>query len=329
MSYNFSYNTLNASGIFQQLKIVFESAAIDNRINNPAATGVGYTQYLLLLSDIEVLISEFDFAQDVLIRHAAESNNNLLLWFDMAHTAGQEICINNQQRFISTPVQHNAYLFNSAYSFSQFRSKGTRGKSILVFLPSALMEKLFNAGYLQDVLSNYYAVLCRDIEFARLSPSQERKINSVFYQWHKNRNLVSITKNIHQLTEWFFLHFFRQFAAIDERVSNEETVDLLAIEDALKINLDMASPDINSLKKITALPFNQLEEKFRKLHNKTIHQYFKEQKIIKGMSYLRQGQHVSDVAYSLGYANPSNFSSSFKKMYGITADEFRRQFENN
>ena len=171
--------------------------------------------------------------------------------------------------------------------------------------------------------------MCKGIAFAQLSVAQGKKVHSVFYQWQNHKNMVSITKNIHQLIEWFFMTFFKKFSAMNEKVSSEETSDLLAIEGALKLHLEYPTPDIDSLKKITALPFAQIESKFRKLHNKTLHQYFKEKKIQQGMLYLREGKHVSDVAFALGYSNPSNFSSSFKKIYGLTADEFRRQFQND
>ncbi|MDB5277884.1 MAG: DNA-binding protein [Ferruginibacter sp.] len=329
MSYHFQYTTLDASAIFKQLKSAYGINDTATRIDVPVALGGGFTQHLRLLSDIEILISEYDYVQDILFKHEAELTNNLVLWFDMAVTTGQQFSINNQRKTLDLPEQFNAYLLNSAFSFSQLRNKGTKGKSIMIFLPLALMEQLFNPVYLQEVLSNYYAVLCRGIAFAQLSASQEKKVNSIFYQWQKNKNMVSITKNIHQLVEWFFMTFFKKFADMDETVSGEETADLLAIEDALKLQVEYASPDIESLKKITALPFSQIENKFRKLHNKTLHQYFKEQKIQQGMLYLREGKQVSDVAFELGYANPSNFSSSFKKMYGLTADEFRKQFQND
>lgn len=325
MSYNFSYKYLDATAIFNQLKTAHGIADQESRVDIPAGLGKGYTQHLHLLSDIEILLSEYDYAQDILFKHEAERTNNLVLWVDMAFTNGQQLSINNQHKQVNLPQQFNAYLLNSAFSFSQLRTKETRGKSLMIFLPLALMEQLFNPVYLQEVLNNYYAVLCRGLAFAKLTASQEKKVNSIFYQWEKNRNLVSITKNVHHLVEWFFMIFFKKFAAISDTVSGEETSDLLAIEDALKMQLGFPSPDIELLKKLTALPFSQIETKFRKLHNKTFHQYFKEQKIIRGMLYLREGKNVSDVAFELGYANPSNFSASFKKMYGLTADEFRRK----
>lgn len=327
MRFNFFYKTLDAAAIFNQLQATYGIAAVHGHLAVPATLGGGFTQHLRLLSDIEVLISEYNYVQDIHFKHEAELSNNLVLWIDMAVTTGQHFSINGQQRDIRLPEQNNAYLLNTAFSFSQLRNNGTRGKSMMIFLPLALMEQLFDPVYLHEVLNNYYAVLCRGIAFAQLSATQEKKVNSVFYQWQRNKNMVSVTKNIHQLLEWFFITFFKKFSAMDESVSSEETSDLMAIEKALKLHLEYPTPDIESLKKLTALPFSHIESKFRKLHNKTLYQYFKEKKIQTGMHYLREGKNVSDVAFELGYSNPGNFSSSFKKMFGFTADEFRRQFK--
>lgn len=329
MSFTFSYKTLDAAAIFSQLKAAYNITDSQKRIDVPASLGGGFTQQLLLLSDIEILISEYDYVSDILFKHEAEESNNLVLWIDMAATSGQQVSINHQHLAINQPEQANAYLLNSGFNYSQFRSRGTRGKSVMIFLPKALMEQLFNPDYLREVLSNYYAVLCRGISFARLSTAQQKNVNAVFHQWARHENILSVTKNIHQLVESFFINFFKQFAAIQQKVTVEETADLLAVEEALNRQLQHTAPDMDVVKRVTALPFAQIETKFKILHNKTLHQYFREQKISKGMVYLRGGMHVAEVAFELGYANPSNFSASFKKMYGLTADEFRRQFQNN
>jgi AraC-like DNA-binding protein len=330
MGFNFLYKTLDAAAVFNHLKKAYGIAGSTNRINIPAALGVGYTQKLRLLSDIDILISEYTYAEDIFFKHEPEKSGNLILWFDMAITSGQQFSVNNHHHNMNAPEQFYAYLGNSAFSFSHLRNKGTRGKSIMIFLPHSLMEQFFSPAYLQEVLKNYYAVLCKGLFFAGLSAAQKKNVNAVFYQWQQNNNVVSITKNVHQLIEWFFTGFFKKFAAINEKVSDEETADLLAIETLLTAQAEYAaSPDINLLKSAVMLPFAAIESKFRKLHNKTLYQYFKEQKIHKGMGYLREGKNVSEAAFELGYANPGNFSSSFKKVYGLTADEFRRRLQNN
>ncbi len=331
MDQNFSYKILGAKELLETFCIAYEKQLEHGRVVLSNGPHPDYTQYLKLPTDIEVLLSEYIYNEELEITHYAESDatraGDLALWLDLADTTSQQYSLIDQKKSVINKKQHQCILLNNAYTYSLSRAAGCKGKSIIIFLPAALMSALFNKDYLNIVVENYYAMQCRGLQLETITTTEENKILSVFHQWNENKNLVSITKNIHQLIEWFFTKMFKKFDSSGEdfKLTMIEKNDLMAIEAALKLQVTLASPDIEALKKLTLLSMPHLEEKFKNIYGETIHQYFKKLKFIQSKIYLKDGRSVAETAYELGYANPSNFSASFKKIYNITPEDYRKQ----
>ena len=85
-------------------------------------------------------------------------------------------------------------------------------------------------------------------------------------------------------------------------------------------------PDPDHLAMIFELPRNTLKEGYRYMYGKTIHQYHADHKLESAMQMLSSGELlVKEIAFKIGYQNPSHFISAFKKKYGFTPKQYLRQ----
>lgn len=85
-------------------------------------------------------------------------------------------------------------------------------------------------------------------------------------------------------------------------------------------------PDPDQLAVMYDLPRNTLREGYRYLFGKTIHQYHADHKLESAMQMLSSGELlVKEIAFKIGYQNPSHFISAFKKKYGFTPKQFLKQ----
>jgi len=90
-------------------------------------------------------------------------------------------------------------------------------------------------------------------------------------------------------------------------------------------NIDQI-PDPDHLAMIYELPRNTLREGYRYMYGKTIHQYHADHKLESAMQMLESGELlVKEIAFKIGYQNPSHFISAFKKKYGYTPKQYLRQ----
>ena len=68
-----------------------------------------------------------------------------------------------------------------------------------------------------------------------------------------------------------------------------------------------------------------LKDGFKKLYNNTVYGFVLDKKLEIAKARLEEGQlKVKDIAFEIGYENPSHFISAFKKKYGITPKQFTK-----
>ncbi|MEP6794476.1 MAG: AraC family transcriptional regulator [Saprospiraceae bacterium] len=83
------------------------------------------------------------------------------------------------------------------------------------------------------------------------------------------------------------------------------------------------APDPDRLAVIYELPRNTLREGYRFVYGQTIHQFHSDYKLESAMQMLNSGEYlVKEVAFKIGYQNPSHFITAFKKKYGHTPKQY-------
>jgi len=86
------------------------------------------------------------------------------------------------------------------------------------------------------------------------------------------------------------------------------------------------TPDPDKLAVMYELPRNILREGYRFVYGKTIHQYHTDHKLESALQMLNEGELlVKEVAFRIGYQNPSHFISAFKKKFGYTPKQYLKR----
>jgi AraC-like DNA-binding protein len=87
-----------------------------------------------------------------------------------------------------------------------------------------------------------------------------------------------------------------------------------------------AEPDADQLAIDFDLPRTTLREGFRYLFGKTVHQFHADYKLEWAMQRLTTGESlVKEVAFAIGYQNPSHFIAAFKKKFGFTPKQYLKR----
>ena len=76
-------------------------------------------------------------------------------------------------------------------------------------------------------------------------------------------------------------------------------------------------PTIKELARSVAMSESKLKKLFKAVYNLPIYEYFQKHRMQKAkLMLLSERYAIKDVGYKLGYANLSNFTLAFKKIYG-------------
>ncbi|MBS1488978.1 MAG: helix-turn-helix transcriptional regulator [Bacteroidetes bacterium] len=106
-------------------------------------------------------------------------------------------------------------------------------------------------------------------------------------------------------------------------LNNEETVRKIkhAKEYLLK-NAD-APPGLKELSKMAGLNEYQLKAGFKEIYGNSVYGYLLDHKLDHARALLDTHQYqVAEVAYEIGYTNPSHFIAAFKKKFGVTPKKY-------
>ena len=94
-------------------------------------------------------------------------------------------------------------------------------------------------------------------------------------------------------------------------------------------NSDFASiPTIKEICNIVKLSNYQVQKMFKDIEKISISEYIIKQKMHYAKELLEQGDmSILEIAYTVGYENPSKFSKVFKKYYGMLPSKFKNEKE--
>jgi len=85
-------------------------------------------------------------------------------------------------------------------------------------------------------------------------------------------------------------------------------------------------PDLDQLAHQYELPRNTLKEGYKFLYGSSLHQFHTDYKMESAMQLLSSGEMlVKEIAFHIGYQNPSHFIAAFKKKFGFTPKQFIKQ----
>lgn len=87
-------------------------------------------------------------------------------------------------------------------------------------------------------------------------------------------------------------------------------------------------PTIKELCKLVGLNEYQLKAGFKRLYGSPIYQYLLDQRMQHARSLLLSGTYkVNEIAWEVGYTNPSHFIAAFKRKYLVTPKKFLMNIE--
>ncbi|MBS1487893.1 MAG: helix-turn-helix transcriptional regulator [Bacteroidetes bacterium] len=106
-------------------------------------------------------------------------------------------------------------------------------------------------------------------------------------------------------------------------LNNEETIRKIKNAKEYLLKNANAAPGLKELAKFAGLNEYQLKEGFKEIYGNTVYGYLLDHKLDHARVLLDTGKYqVAEVAYEIGYTNPSHFIAAFKKKFGVTPKKY-------
>ncbi len=106
-------------------------------------------------------------------------------------------------------------------------------------------------------------------------------------------------------------------------LKDEETIRKIHMAKSLILDQWQNPPTIAKLAELVGLNEYRLKAGFKEVYNSTVYGYVMDTKMNRGRKLLGAGKlRVNDVAFEVGYTNPSHFIAAFKRQFGITPKKY-------
>ncbi len=328
MANTFTYSELSLKGLIKAYSDYVHVEPENGLIQFDNAFGSVKMQALTLPGDIDVLFTEYEYKADIFFEHLPEKEQRFALIIDCAIKGEQQFIIDNDLVKDLKANRNYAYLMNSIFPYNQHRTAGTKGRSLFIFIPAYLLKNFTHNLNDDSILGKFYALHNKGAALAILEENETQKFNSFFYQWNNFKNILGLTKYTYQFIEWYFKKLVSFFTEdkINQKLLPAEAVALFKAEQYIKASLHLPNLDVEILQNLSGTNINKLKKLFEKNYAQSLSAYFKDAKLKKAKELIMHSdKSIAEIAYEFGYANPSNFSASFKKLFGVGPNECREQ----
>lgn len=149
------------------------------------------------------------------------------------------------------------------------------------------------------------------------------ELNQLFnIQLSENANRLFYQGKILELLALYFSYKKPDIEACPFLKDQDTLRKIKQVKEYLLKNID-APPGLKELAKWAGLNEYQLKAGFKEIYGNTVYGYLLNHKLDNARVLLDSKKYqVAEVAYQIGYANPSHFIAAFKKKFGVTPKKY-------
>lgn len=297
-------------------------SVVNNRVSFPEHIGSGYFDLLELPNGLQVMISNYRLNTALCFERPSFKEEVYALRFETIRSPKKiTIKIDGDSFTEDSPERSVVYLTCSLFEMGYLASAGTYANTVSIQLTADWMAKYLHMETYDSILSEYLS-----LKTGALLSEPQVAAYTIILDELKTLNLEhpaakTIASNrVMELIELFFTRLYEKRNQLHQQVkiSATDIAGLRKVETYIKDNYTKPLPPIDELSRIAAMSATKLKNLFKKVYGKPLYQYFQFYRMSKAKALLISGTHsVKDAASTVGYANFSNFTTAFRKVFGI------------
>ncbi|HLF64758.1 MAG TPA: AraC family transcriptional regulator [Saprospiraceae bacterium] len=167
----------------------------------------------------------------------------------------------------------------------------------------------------------------RLMQVITLSPRHLQELDRIFIQSHETRfgNIARRGAFLSALATLLETLFGHPLSHCPYHIDLETEQKIRRAQEILVSDLHEMR-DIPELARETNLPKTVLKEGFEYLYGKPAAQYYQDYRFEKSLAMLESGKYlIRDIAFAVGFQNPSHFITAFKQRYQTTPKQWIKQ----
>jgi AraC-like DNA-binding protein len=313
-----NYKLTSYADYLHQLAAVLGATVEDNQFRLPPAKGAGFFHVIEAENGPEAFLYDFTLNDTLVLKREQDSIEYYTLVFDILAREGSfRVKIDADEGADNMERPTAFYLTSFLYDVESVLHKDVNLKGIRILLTPAWMQHYLQLSENEAVLEKYLALKTAGIWYKPVTDEVTTLLNDLLTG--SGKPLLFYQSKILRIIELFFEWLYDEMKMMSGKsgISRSDIEAVQKIEAQLTADVTKLPPTLKELARDAAMSESKLKKVFKTVYGFPPYEYFQRQRMQKARLMLVSGNYsVKDVGYTLGYANLSNFTLAFKKVFG-------------
>jgi len=285
----------------------------DNRIEIPSVLGEGFCQFYPLPYNIQLHHYVYCLHRQIEVKSHNDKESGMFIVNINLSNGLLDKNVGSSQYWLNKEGKHGV-LFYSPGNDSRGINEIDQSFEVVFFsIPKAALSQCLKS--LGIKIDNIDDPFCKYVEI------EEQLANELIRALRNDspKNLFITQGLLLRLLGDLLERFYSEDHQLNNSGLKMRDVELqLKAKEILQTHIFGVAPTIEELASMLNISKSKLKSDFKLLFGNSVYQYYLEKKMKTAYTLLKENQGtVAEIGYRLGYSNISQFSSQFKKQFGI------------
>ena len=325
----FEYDHINYKDLLQALATALGVSLQEDRLQYPPHVATGFAQIINISGGLQVMAFDYTFTDNYRLKRKKINEEFYTLWFTEVTAKGDvNVDIDNDRYQVKNTAFSTALLTSSLFDANYELTAGTSAKGINILLDNQWLALYLGVDSKTGLLHKYLSLKASRITVEPLDMEYKKLIQDVIDHVNGDGQFkqIAIQNRIMLLIERFFMRMAVKMETdnLDIKLSREDINRVMEIESVITRDLFSPAPFIPELAKMVNISETKLKNNFKTVYGIPIYQYFQKARMRAARDVLETNKYsIKQVAIELGYINLSNFSTAFRKEFGMLPSELQ------
>ena len=325
----FEYDHTNYRDLLQALATALGVSIKEDRLVYPGHVAIGFVQVIEMHGGLQAMAFDYICTDNYRLKRKKINKEFYTLWFTEITAKGDvNVDIDDDRYQVNNSFFSTALLTSSLFDDNYELATGTSAKGINILLVNQWLANYLGVDSKSGLLHKYLSLKASRVTAEPLDMEYKNLIRGVIDQVAGSEQFkqIAIQNRIMLLIERFFIRMAVKMETDKPgiKLSREDINRVMEIESLITRDVFSPAPFIPELAKMVNISEAKLKNNFKTVYGMPIYQYFQKARMRAAREVLETNKYsIKQIAIELGYTNLSNFSTAFRKEFGILPSELK------
>ncbi|QNR24916.1 helix-turn-helix transcriptional regulator [Croceimicrobium hydrocarbonivorans] len=271
----------------------------------------------------DMAMIKVEHSEDEALKMRREIDQSLIQIY-FAYEGGAEFAFHGGSYKLKLEAEKNLLFYNPLQALPMEITVEPKSKLLFLYVTVERLHRMFVEASEELAFINPDNVNKKFYSDGKLEPSTMVALSQMFQvPVHGPAQRIFEESKVFEILAWYFNRREGTDVEACPFLENEDNVQKIRLAKKILIERMTDPPTIPELALEVGLNEYRLKEGFKNIYATTVFKYLNDYRLDVARQVLDEGKvKVNEVAYHIGYTNPSHFIAAFRKKFGVTPKKY-------